>query len=93
MPRVHVQAPPEGSSWGASIALDGRAISDVTSIDLSIRVDEIATVKLGVIATERLSFDGDAAVHVTVIAMPGYEIVESFDDNGTRRFRCVEVQQ
>ena len=92
MPRIEVKTPPTGKSWGSTIQVDGRELLDVRSIDLRIALDEIPTAIVEVIATEKLSFEGEAALHVVIVAQPGFEVVAAREPDGTVRYRCEAVK-
>lgn len=91
MPQIAVKTPPSGKPWGSTIHLDGREIPHVRSIDLRIAMDEMVTATVEVLATKDLSFEGEAAVHVVIVAQPGFEVVATREHDGTVRYRCEAV--
>ncbi len=91
MPQIVIKVPPSGQPWGSSIHVDGRELPDVRSIDLRIAMDEMVTATVEVLATKDLSFDGLAALHVVIVAQPGFEVVATTEPDGTVRYRCEAV--
>lgn len=85
MPKIEIKTPAGG--WGTRFLIDGLEVPDIRSCELRIAVDEVVTAKLEVLATEELAFVGDVRLEVTVVALPGYVVVEETID-GVRRYRA-----
>lgn len=96
MPHVEIQTPRHDgqacSSWGTRVFVDGQELSDVRDVSVRIAVDEAVEVRATVVATKEFQLSTGAELHVTVLAFPGYVLVEEVRADGTKAYR-VESEQ
>lgn len=93
MPKIQIIGPDEQqdalvSGYGTRILVDGREVPDVRDIKVHANLDAALTVTVEAFVTGQFSFDGAADVHVNAVVTPGFTLVESTDQDGTKRYRA-----
>lgn len=97
MPHIEVIGPTADdrqprSAYGTRLRVDGRDIPDVREIVLRAALDAALTVRAEVLVTNDFHFEGEAALQVTVVAAPGYTVVEETRSDGTKAYRAEKAK-
>jgi hypothetical protein len=91
MPHVKVLVPAGPGSIGTQVLVDGRELTEVRDVHIRAAVGSLVTVTAEVLATEAIDFEADALLHINIVALPGYEIVERTRDDGTKTYRAEQI--
>ncbi len=95
MPKVEIIGPDvqtdAAPSQGTQLFVDGVKVEHVRNIDVHLALHEMITIKTEVFASGKFVFSGRADLHVTVVAMPGYDVLHTIDADGTEHYRSAPL--
>jgi len=85
MARIEIDGP--SKERGAALRINGHDTPDLMDFSLHFAVDDLVRCNLSVLASDDLHFSGDADLHVTIQAMPGFRLIET-RNAGIKTYTC-----